>query len=755
MTRRKIAFLVSLALALGILLAACQTVTPTAAPSPNLPPPTAAPTVGPTPTAVPTARPVVGAPNMAEWMGSPHNDTTAEAFKHWDTTADKSVPVTCAQCHTTSGYQDFLGADGSAVGKVDKPVAIGETINCNACHNSATAALTAVTFQNGVKVTDLGPEARCMECHQGRATQKSVDDQIAKFKATDPDAVVPPITNADNTKSNFGFINVHYFAAALTLYGGQVNGAYQYAGQTYDYKNQHTQGVDTCVACHDPHTTNVQTSKCAECHTNVKGTADLQNIREVSSEIDYNGNGNVKEGIAAEVKGMEDNLTKAIQAYAKDVIKVGIVYDPATNPYFFQDKNNTGKPDKDDKGAAIAYANWTPRLLEAAYNLQVAIKDPGAFAHNPKYTIEFLYDSASDLNSKLTTKIDMSKMHRDDAAHFAGNTTPFRDWDATGEVPAGCARCHSAGGLPQFLHNGGKLFLTSAGLQVTGVVGQPVANGFQCTTCHDGDNFPNRLAVTNVQFPSGATLTFSTKKDDKGNLVPVDANLCLECHQGRESTASVNMSLTAFKDLDKADPKITFRNVHYLAAGATLFGTNAKGMYEYTGKTYLGQNMHTDGYNTCTDCHDAHTQEVKVADCASCHNKSTDPKTFRKTKDNYIGSKDNNEPMAVVVDTFKAKLYATIQKYAKDKAGTAIVYDPASYPYFFLDKDGDGKPDVDAKGSPLSYNAFTPRLVEAAYNLQYVTKDPGAFAHNPKYVIQGMYDSIQDLGGDMTGLVRP
>ena len=34
-----------------------------------------APTLAPTPTAAPTARPAVGAPNMAEWMVSPHNDT--------------------------------------------------------------------------------------------------------------------------------------------------------------------------------------------------------------------------------------------------------------------------------------------------------------------------------------------------------------------------------------------------------------------------------------------------------------------------------------------------------------------------------------------------------------------------------------------------------------------------------------------------------------------------------------------------------
>ena len=31
---------------------------------------------------------------------------------------------------------------------------------------------------------------------------------------------------------------------------------------------------------------------------------------------------------------------------------------------------------------------------------------------------------------------------------------------------------------------------------------------------------------------------------------------------------------------------LRFLNVHYFAAGATLFGTEAKGAYEYNGKTY-------------------------------------------------------------------------------------------------------------------------------------------------------------------------
>ena len=742
-------------LVLLLILAACGQSTP---PAPTSPPPALACPTAPAcpapPTAAPTAKPAAEAPNMAEWASSPHNDKTAEAFKHWDSTTDKMVPASCAQCHSSTGYQDFLGADGSAAGKVDKPVAIGETITCNACHNTATANLTSVTFLSGKVIDNLGPEARCMECHQGRATQKQVDDQIKKFNVTDVDAPVAALKNSDGTTSSFSFINLHYFAAALTLYGSEVNGGYQYPDKIYDIKNMHVEGFDTCVQCHNPHTLAVRVDKCAECHQGVKSPDDLKNIRQVSSAEDYNGNGDVKEGIALEIKGMQDVLYKAIQSYAKDVAGLGIVYDAVNYPYFLQDKDGDGKADKDDKGAFIAYPNWTARLLEAAYNYQMSSKDPGAFAHGPKYIIQLLYDSTADLNTKLTAKIDMSKMVRDDAGHFAGNTMPFRDWDETGIVPAGCAKCHSATGLPVFLANAGTEVVTKTGVQLTGIVAQPAANGFECRTCHNEAKFPELLAVTTVPFPSGVSLTFSTQKDDKGNLVPVNSNVCIECHQGRESTLTVNNSLAAFTDQDKPDPAVRFRNIHYLAAGATLFGTQAKGMYEYPNKVYDGRNLHVDNFSDCTSCHDKHALTIKSDACAGCH-KVNDPQKIRMSKEDYDGSKDAAEPMSTVVANFRAKLYAAIQKYAKDRAAVAIVYDPASYPYFFLDKNGDGKADVDDKGALISYNAFTPRLVKAAYNLQYATKDPGAFAHNPKYVLEGLYDSIQDLGGDLTGLTRP
>jgi len=49
--------------------------------------------------------------------------------------------------------------------------------------------------------------------------------------------------------------------------------------------------------------------------------------------------------------------------------------------------------------------------------------------------------------------------------------------------------------------------------------------------------------------------------------------------------------------------------------------------------------------------------------------------------------------------------------------------------------------------------------LQAAYNYQYSTKDPGAFAHNGLYIIQVLYDTLADLGQEVTvemeDMVRP
>ena len=40
-------------------------------------------------------------PIMEAWKTSGHANTESEAFRHWDKTDPKEVPVTCAKCHTS------------------------------------------------------------------------------------------------------------------------------------------------------------------------------------------------------------------------------------------------------------------------------------------------------------------------------------------------------------------------------------------------------------------------------------------------------------------------------------------------------------------------------------------------------------------------------------------------------------------------------------------------------------------------------
>ena len=133
-----------------VILAACQsapqaTPCPTAGPIPTAP---ACPEAPACPTAEACPAPVVqNVPNQDAWANSPHNKADAEAFNHWNEGNPAEIPTSCAVCHSTAGYQDFLGADGSEAGKVDKAVpAPAGTLQCVTCHNSAAAVLTAVKF---------------------------------------------------------------------------------------------------------------------------------------------------------------------------------------------------------------------------------------------------------------------------------------------------------------------------------------------------------------------------------------------------------------------------------------------------------------------------------------------------------------------------------------------------------------------------------------------------------------------------------
>jgi hypothetical protein len=633
--------------------------------------------------------PAAEVPFEAEWAASPHADAEAEAFRHWDEDDPAEVSASCATCHSSTGYQAFVA------GEEVPSVPVGEVVDCVACHNEATMAMNSVVMPSGLEITNLGDESRCMVCHQGRESTVSVNASIEEAGVEE-----------DQVSEDLGFLNIHYYAAAATKYGTLAKGGYEYEGKSYDSNFAHVSDYDTCIECHNMHTLEVRLGDCQVCHTDVASVEDLKNVRMAGSLVDYDGDGNVEEGIYYELEGMQALLYEALQAYGSEVAGSGLTYDPSSYPYFFDE-------------AGERYASWTPRLLKAAYNYQVSYKDPGDYAHGGKYIIELLYDSTESLNEALSSPVDLSNAHRIDHGHFAGSEEAFRHWDEDGAVSSSCATCHSAVGLP---------FLIEHGVQIE----QPLSNGFNCETCHSDFLTFELYQREEVEFPSGAVVSASDP----------NANLCLTCHQGRSSSASVESAVAGIEP-DAVSEDLGFINIHYFAAGATLFGSEVQGAYQYPDKEYVGRFAHVDPYSNCTQCHSAHTLEVQTDACSACHGAFEELTAIRMDATDYDGDGDTSEGIAGEIATMAEVAYAAMQAYAEGTDGVSpIVYDGSSYPYFFDD-------------AGERYATWTPTLVKAAYNYQYVQKDPGAFAHNAKYIIEVLYDTIEDLGGDVGGMTRP
>lgn len=660
---------------------------------------------------------VADVPYEAQWASSGHADADSPAFRYWDD--DGAVETACATCHSASGYEDFLGADTTAPGSIENTHLAGNGLTCVTCHNEQASALTQVTFPSASQVSTPGGTARCMVCHQGRTAGNRLEAAIVAAGLSE---------NRDAVSLDIRFYNIHYYAAAATLYGSTVNGGYQYSGLSYEGKNQHVTGLDSCTGCHDAHTLAVKVDQCRACHPGIITLENLTDIRTRGSLVDYDGDGNPAEGIAFEINGLQQWLLASMQVYSQEITGTTIGYHPSAYPYFFNDLNANGTVDEEEAKADNAFTTWTARLLAAAYNYQTSQKDTGAYAHNPKYVIELLFDSTADLNSMLSNPQDISALRREDVGHFNAASASFRHWDAYGSVEARCARCHSADGLPTFLYNGVN-------------IAAQLSAGFNCATCHAMPDFPALYSVSQVSFPGGSSLSFGEEHP---------ANLCLNCHQGLESTASIDETLIAYLD-DQVSPELRVINPHYLPAGATMFGARAGGAYQYAGQTYIGRSPHIEVGTTCLICHDAHSLQPQSDHCYICHPGFTRPGDIRSTAVDFDGDGDLTEGLASEITTLEDALLMAIQAYAINASGVPIAYDAFEYPYFYADANQNGVFDNEEG----AYQSWTPRLIRATYNYLWVQNDPGAYAHNGLYLIQALYDSIADLGADVTTYTRP
>lgn len=682
-----------------------------------------------------------------EWAASGHGDIAAEAWRHWDEDMPQEVDVSCAKCHGDGALKDY-----AADGVVDLPGAIPFGLACDACHTAFPStiyddlvtypALEPVEFPSMDDASLWANSNICTTCHQGRNSTVQVDDTIT----TTPGG---PHT----------YINIHYYAAGATFFGAEVQGGYEYAGNDYAGRNafgSHPAEQQDCKGCHmrganNDHTFLPLVADCTGCHTG----ASFETL-----------SGSPADNYTA-ITTLQPELLDDIQDWADTVIGMGIVYDPVAYPYWFFDTNGNRVADAGEANFGNRYDQFDDELLRAAYNYQVVEKDPAGFIHNGTYIRQLQNDSIVALGGTPSVPApDRAGFDTDNATkaeqwhtsgHADSTAEAFRHWDDDPDISASCAECHSSTGFIDYVADG--------------TVDNPVKQGelVGCSACHNNLNlFANNetryadlvtnVALEPVTFPSGATQSL-------GNA----SNICMTCHQGRESGVSVDTQLPnaivqAPTDYDSFD----FVNRHYFAAAAIFYGSDVTAAYEYAGQTYMGQNFtaHPSGLQNCLACHargtEDHVFEVQLSDCSTCHQGITDFEElglpFGTPNVDYDGD-GNGGSFQEEIDGMQANLLTAMQAYAR--AGTPglpqsspIVYGPGSYPYWFNDLNDNSVTDPGEDIFPNRYRDFDNELLRAAFNY-HAAEDPCSDIHSYKYTLQTLYDSNDELDDGLLNASAP
>ena len=291
-----------------------------------------------------------------------------------------------------------------------------------------------------------------------------------------------------------------------------------------------------------------------------------------------------------------------------------------------------------------------------------------------------------------------------------------------------------------------------------------------CITCHETHKDPNGSGK-NVRVPT--KLSYNARFVDPvknpggginkfmdGTDIPSDVGsslVCLFCHQGRESGWTVYSAIKA-KNVDPysepnkvIDPVagISFLNPHYLDGGGILWSRNSW-EYFFSGvpqKYTTGNSSHQQ--KNCNGCHmgeanaenteGGHTWSPSTEVCQECHGPIKSFKDVKASAD-YDGdgtTKTTYEEFGTInPDT---GLFGRVKAALEAKG---IFYNPDAYPYFFTPSGG-------------QFRAWTTNTLSAAFNLAYSYKAGNAvYAHNAKYIVQVLQDSLKALDVTPTG-VRP
>ena len=484
-----------------------------------------------------------------DWAASGHGDVKGtpwmnSASHNWKASGMSGVkvslagsPTDCQRCHTANGYVQFTNV--SSIAPLASAAArYSEPLTCNACHN-ADFSLRSVTPRTGyynytsaftkkLLVSSPLPDSQtsniCLGCHLGREAGVTIKAMAAA-------------TAHGNYSTSFwknvNFLNSHYLTA-----GGQVFGVtgYEYPGLNYSNAVNHAYvgaGVaGPCVTCHMPNNTHTldpslaSYSQCNSCHSGAMNSTFV-----AGKTADFNAALQAL-GTALTLNGFVPNMVAGVLSY----------------PYFTT--TNWGNKDTG------------PANMGAAFNYNLLVHDPGAFAHNPTYakrlvrdSLDFLTNGSIDRSRDLTATINTLLTNSTDQA----NANAFLANAANGS--AACSVCHSNS---VDLAGNNILAAYNASLHAS------APGGAACGDCHSPS--------AQIAHPSAAMLTdtagVSAKCAGCHPLHPwTSAGICTTCHYGH-NPKTVQMPYPHYASYTTAQyvtTNISCSNCHYTVAqpGAT------------------------------------------------------------------------------------------------------------------------------------------------------------------------------------------
>ena len=679
--------------------------------------------------------------------------------------AVKLGDANCLQCHNAGKDLTMINdLDTRTIGAVWQDSLHNgdengiETVHCEDCHGGGQFHWGLGPLANPVPDYNV-----CEKCHSGTTAANLGLNDKASFVAT-------PHANTAQIPDKFFFQgNAGTDQASTRMRNSSANIQEVTPDGTPVTKAQH---IEECSVCHnsnwrftydnstppkllhpDPNNMPAPSVSCANCHDGHQvaktdpnfANGDYQIFRKV--QVAANGANDANKGTWTRARMYRDDLddptthSYPLDANGKRELNIETMCGSCHTVGKYKFANFSTHQTN-------VYTQWT----NSAHATRT---DPawGEFSANPT-----AYDPTFSTGHQTTYPFDMSK-----ATGNPGNNN------------YACFKCHNGIGSIDWQSN------------VQGTASARVIWGDEpatCITCHDthprtdlgvavnGSNIRKPVVMTN--YSTASAKVFGNVFLDT-TQVPVAAEsatsvICIFCHQGRES----GFTLYRTKFAPGKSPSGAFFNNHYLGTAAMLWGANG---YEYAGQSYSFNVAHQ-GAN-CATCHMAnpttdslaggHTWERNVATCntATCHggfgpipalpgSVTPDLSAYRATFDTNNYSGDAGGATQGIADAIRSLQQRLIALLAAQP--TPIFYNDLKYPYFFADA-----------GFTTNYTNWNPAQLKAAFNLSYVIKglpssstsqanvpNGSAAAHDYKYCIQLLQDSIADLSGaPVPGAFRP